>query len=99
MWRVVLTTIVLAALQAASTQSQAAAKSASMRVTPGHLRAHCGPCGCLYVGYVYHRELRSSYGLTFDPRNYDTTEPHYFFGPLRAYPRYFIDAWIAPGTC
>lgn len=52
----------------------------------------CGPCGCLHVGYAYHRELRSTYGLNFDPRNFDQTQPYYFFGPVRAYPRYWCDA-------
>ena len=52
----------------------------------------CGPCGCLHVSYVHHRELRSTYGIGFDPRNYDGTEPHYFFGPMRAYPRYWVAA-------
>ena len=51
-----------------------------------------GPCGCLHVSYVYHRELRSTYGLRFDPRNFDQTEPYYHFGPIRAYPRYWVDA-------
>ena len=31
----------------------------------------CGSCGCLHVSYVHHRELRSTYGIGFDPRNYD----------------------------
>jgi hypothetical protein len=62
-----------------------------------HLRHHCvapycGPCGCLHVSYVYHRELRSTYGLSFDPRNFDQSEPYYYFGRLRAYPRYWVDA-------
>ena len=62
-----------------------------------HVRHHygapcCGPCGCLHVGYVYHRELGSTYGLSFDPRNFDQTEPYYHFGPIRAYPRYWVDA-------
>jgi hypothetical protein len=52
----------------------------------------CGPCGCLHVGYAYHRELRSTYGLAFDPRNFDQTQPYYFPGPVRAYPRYWCDA-------
>jgi hypothetical protein len=51
----------------------------------------CGPCGCLQVTYVYHRDLRSTYGLGFDPRSYDQTEPHYFLGPIRPYPQYFVD--------
>jgi hypothetical protein len=51
-----------------------------------------GPCGCLHVSYVYHRELRTTYGTGFDPRNFDQTEPHYYFGPVRAYPRYWVNA-------
>jgi hypothetical protein len=52
----------------------------------------CGPCGCLHVGYAYHRELRSTYGLNFDPRNFDQTQPYYYLGPVLAYPRYWCDA-------
>ena len=60
----------------------------------------CGsPCGCLSVRYDYHRELRSTYGTAFDPRNYDTTQPHYYFGPVRAYPRYFVSGVPAEGQC
>ena len=55
------------------------------------VRADCGPCGCLRVALVRHRELQSTYGLSFDPRNYDTTEPHFYFGRMRAYPRCFVD--------
>ena len=51
-----------------------------------------GPCGCLHVSYVVHRKLRYTYGLSFDPRNFDQTEPYYRFGPLRAYPRYWVSA-------
>ena len=61
--------------------------------------AYCGPCGCLRVAYAYHPELRSTYGLRFDPRNYDTTEPRYYFGRVRAYPRYYIDGLVAHGSC
>ena len=62
--------------------------------------ANCGPCGCLSVVFDYHRELRSTYGLVFDPRNYDATEPHYYFGPIRAYPRYFINGEpLYAGSC
>jgi hypothetical protein len=57
-----------------------------------HYAAICrGPCGCLHVSYVYHKELRSTYGLSFDPRNFDQTQPSYHFGPRRAYPRYWVD--------
>jgi hypothetical protein len=54
-------------------------------------RAWCGCCGCLHTFYDYHRELRSTYGAHVDPRNYDQTEPHYYFGRLRAYPHYYSD--------
>jgi hypothetical protein len=57
-----------------------------------HGTSWCGPCGCLHVSYDYHRELRSTYGLGFDPRNFDQTQPYYFVGPVRAYARYWCDA-------
>jgi hypothetical protein len=57
----------------------------------------CGPCGCLQVGYVLHRELRSTYGAGFDPRNFDQTEPYYYFGRMRSYPRYLPPEW--PSRC
>ena len=60
---------------------------------------YCGPCGCLLVAYTYHPELRSTYGLRFDPRNYDTTEPHYYFGRVGAYPQYYVDGFAARGSC
>jgi hypothetical protein len=53
---------------------------------------YCGCCGCMNVFYDYHRELRSTYGTHLDPRNYDQTEPHYYFGKVRAYPHY----WTGP---
>jgi hypothetical protein len=56
-----------------------------------HTAVWYGPCGCLHVSYVFHRELRTTYGLRFDPRNFDQTEPHYYFGAVRAYPRYWVD--------
>jgi len=54
--------------------------------------AECGPCGCVHVSYDYHRELRSTYGIAFDPRNFDQTQPYYYFGPVRAYPRFWCEA-------
>jgi hypothetical protein len=54
-------------------------------------QAWCGPCGCLRVDFDHHRELRSTYGTGFDPRNYDETQPHYYFGAMRAYPRYSVE--------
>jgi hypothetical protein len=43
--------------------------------------------------------MESTYGLNFDPRNDDQTVPHYYFGRVRAYPRYFVDGVPAPGSC
>ena len=48
------------------------------------------PCGCLHMTYVYHREVRSTYGTGFDPRNFDQTEPYFYLGRTRAYPRYWV---------
>jgi hypothetical protein len=64
-----------------------------------HIPPYCGPCGCLGVQYVYHRQLETTYGASFDPRNFDTTEPHYYFGPMRRYPRYFVDGVPVGGPC
>jgi hypothetical protein len=52
----------------------------------------CGPCGCLHATYNYHRELLATYGIDYDPRSFDTTEPHYFYGAVRGYPRYWVAA-------
>jgi hypothetical protein len=53
---------------------------------------HCEDiCSCWTTTYVRHRVLLSTYGAGFDPNNYDFTEPHYFFGGERAYPRYSRD--------
>jgi hypothetical protein len=60
---------------------------------------YCERCGCMSVAYARHRELRSTYGLSFDPRNYDTTEPHFYLGRMRAYPRYFVDGLPVAGSC
>jgi hypothetical protein len=60
---------------------------------------YCGMCGCLHVAYDYHRELRSTYGTGFDPRNYDQTEFYYYPGRVKAYPHYWSDCqrdWHLP---
>jgi hypothetical protein len=66
---------------------------------PQHLPTHrhyaapaFGPCGCLHMTYVYHREVRSTYGTGFDPRNFNQTEPYFYLGRTRAYPRYWVSA-------
>lgn len=53
--------------------------------------AACGPCGCLTVEYVAHPQLETTYGLGYDPRNFNTAEPYFYMGPVRHYPRYFVD--------
>ncbi|MGB6731201.1 MAG: hypothetical protein WBE84_08580, partial [Xanthobacteraceae bacterium] len=53
--------------------------------------AACGPCGCLHVSWNRHRVLESTYGLAFDPRNFDQTEPYYYYGPMRAYPTFWCE--------
>lgn len=82
----------------ASPSLRAAELTVPTRVAHAHNRLlpYCGRCGCLRVSYVYHRELRSTYGLSFDPRNYDQTEPHYYWGPVHAYPRYFVEGCADP---
>jgi hypothetical protein len=64
---------------------------------PGVQAAECGPCGCLHVAYDYHRELRSTYGTGFDPRNFDETQPYYYYGSVRAWPRYWCDVQFGKG--
>ena len=72
--------------------SSHSAQAAELGVpAPRAQEAECGPCGCVQVTYDYHRELRSTYGLAFDPRNFDQTQPYYYFGPVRAYPRFWCD--------
>jgi hypothetical protein len=61
--------------------------------------ANCGPCGCLTEQFVYHRQLEATYGLSYDPRNFDTAEPHFYFGPVRRYPRYFVDGIPVAKIC
>jgi hypothetical protein len=86
--------LLLATAVAVCTMVPAGAKAADLPARVGvarHWGSYCGCCGCLGVTYDYHRELRSTYGAHFDPRNYDQTEPHYHFGRVRAYPHYWTD--------
>ena len=80
---------------------KAAELTAPTRVA--HVRARmpaqCGPCGCLRVTYVRHRDLQSTYGLSYDPRNYDQTEPHFYLGRSHAYPRYSVEGGPVAGSC
>jgi hypothetical protein len=58
----------------------------------------CDVCGCLRVIYARHREVLTTYGVGFDPRNYDTAEPLFYPGRVRAYPRYFTDGASDPSV-
>ena len=88
-----------ALLSACAWSAEAAELHVPGPATQSRAPADCGPCGCLSVEYVYHRELRSTYGVSYDPRNFDTAEPYYYLGPIRRYPRYFVDGWAADGSC
>jgi len=63
---------------------------------PGVQAAECGPCRC-HVTYAYHPQLETTYGVGFDPRNFDTTEPHYYYGPVRAWPHYWCENAVYVG--
>ena len=39
----------------------------------------------------------STYGLDFDPRNFDQTEPYFYLGRVRTYPQYWVDGQCPPG--
>jgi hypothetical protein len=41
--------------------------------------------------------LSSTYGLDFDPRNFDQTEPYFYLGKVRTYPQYWVDGQCPPG--
>jgi hypothetical protein len=84
--------VAIGATLAAFTASAAELLTKEAPVRGHALVAPCGPCGYLHRRYVYHAELRSTYGTGFDPRNFDLTQPYYYFGPVRAYPRY----WVSP---
>jgi len=88
-----LATVVLLSVAAGPSPIKAADKDVPRQVGAASSSRpyYCGCCGCLYVTYDYHRELLSTYGAHFDPRNYDETEPHYHFGRVRGYPQYWND--------
>lgn len=91
----IISALVVGIVTAAGVPVVSSSATAADLPIPNHRNAAahwCGPCGCLHVTYEHHRELRSTYGIGFDPRNYDQTEPHYYFGPMRAYPRYWVAA-------
>jgi hypothetical protein len=82
MSRPIILTLVLGAVAGAGVPGVPASAVAAELLPPvgahvryQHAAAWYGPCGCLHVTYVFHRELRSTYGVGFDPRNFDQTEP------------------------
>jgi hypothetical protein len=98
MSRLMISALVLGAVTAAGVPAASVSAVAAELLPPAvarvrhqHTAAWYSPCGCLRVSYVFHRELRSTYGVSFDPRNFDQTEPYYYFGAVRAYPRYWVD--------
>jgi hypothetical protein len=50
-------------------------------------------CRCLHPRYHYHRELLFTYGSYSDPRSFDTQEPYFYYGRVKAYPDYPILAY------
>lgn len=93
--------VTLSGLAASVGPAVAADRPLPPPVVQAPVSSNCGPCGCLQVGYDHHRVLESTYGTAFDPRNDDQTEPHYYWGRVRAYPRYFVDGIPVgvPGWC
>jgi hypothetical protein len=58
-----------------------------------HYKDGCGCCGCPHLTYHYHRELLFTYGPYFDPRSFDTQEPYFYYGRVRAYPDYYVESY------
>jgi hypothetical protein len=83
--------IVAAAGVMASVPAIAADLAVPARVSAEQV-APCGRCGCLHVTWEHHRVLESTYGLDYDPRNFDQTEPYYYLGRVKAYPQFWVEA-------
>ncbi len=77
----------VAGLLAGSTGVWAADSAIPVQRAAEIARGSCR-CGHMQVIYVRHRELRATYGKSFDPRDYDRSEPRYFFGGYRHYARF-----------
>ena len=53
-------------------------------------------CGCLTMTFEYHRVMKYTYGSDLDPRSFDQTDPYFYYGPVRAYPRYWSTRTAQP---
>ncbi len=71
--RPVLLAGVLAAAGVTMAPSFAPAADLAVAAPMHHAARWCGPCGCLHVGYVRHRELRTTYGIAHDFEIYQGT--------------------------
>ena len=82
----------LVGLTVAATWMPISAFATDLAVAPAReVAPACGRCGCLRVAFDHHREMLMTYGTGFDPRNFDTTEPFYYFGRVRAYPHFWLE--------
>jgi hypothetical protein len=75
----------------------AVAADLPVKAAPAEIGQQCGYCGCLHVNFDHHRGVESTYGLNFDPRNFDQTEPYFYLGRERVYPQYWVDGQCPPG--
>jgi hypothetical protein len=75
----------------------AVAADMAVKAAPADTGQQCGYCGCLHVSFDRHRGVESTYGLDFDPRNFDQTEPYFYLGKVRTYPQYWVDGQCPPG--
>jgi hypothetical protein len=76
--------LVVRAMGAMTTIAAAADPTALQKVANHKARSQwrCVACGCIREGR--RSELQSTYGLNYDPRNFDTTEPYFFYNGTRA---------------
>jgi len=76
----------LSAAPAGAADYQVAPKARSASYARPH-NPYCSECcGCPVARLVRHRELRSGYASSYDPRV--MTEPRYFYGSMRMYARF-----------
>jgi hypothetical protein len=89
-------TLGMAVAAVGAVSAPAVAADMAVKAARADAAAQCGWCGCLHVSYDRHRGVESTYGLNFDPRNFDQTEPYFYLGKVRAYPQYWTDGECPP---